>query len=303
MDGGWGTPARADAWAASGRAALSLPRGVEHHPAAALAARDVKRHQPAGGPFNFPLQRNAPKHIMHRNAPKLRGRDMGRPPIGKRAMSNTERSRRRRQRLRDGATKPATKPSAADADEIVALKTRIGELEAEVARLMTENTRLRRISPTTPSVAARARPARDDAPASPNRLRKFIRMLSSSTDQDVLNSAHALDRGLRAIGKDLHALADLTKQWDAEITKQHPPKPKPIHWPDVEAVITKFVDGKTKIRTNDVLRVVHAEVPGTLVMLEIVPAYVDRCLRRLGFTAGSSGLTYTRAAAAKRGQA
>jgi hypothetical protein len=49
---------------------------------------------------------------------------MGRKPIGKRAMTSTERSRRHRGKR---AGKPATKSSAA-------LEARIVELEAELAR-------------------------------------------------------------------------------------------------------------------------------------------------------------------------
>jgi hypothetical protein len=57
----------------------------------------------------------------------------GRPPLGDRAMSSTERSRRRRDRLRaKPATKYATKPSGTDADAIAPLKARIRELETEL---------------------------------------------------------------------------------------------------------------------------------------------------------------------------
>jgi hypothetical protein len=67
---------------------------------------------------------------------------MGRPPIGKQAMTSTERSWRRRARLRadQPATKYATKLDAAAAEriaeleqELVHAKARIAELEQELS--------------------------------------------------------------------------------------------------------------------------------------------------------------------------
>jgi hypothetical protein len=57
---------------------------------------------------------------------------MGRPPIGLSPMSSTERSRRRREQLKQGATEPATKPHAtkpATEPEAEAYRRRIAELE------------------------------------------------------------------------------------------------------------------------------------------------------------------------------
>jgi hypothetical protein len=60
---------------------------------------------------------------------------MGRPPIGKHAMSAAERQRRHRAQFRD--TKPVTKPTAPQPDErdreIAALKARVAELERQLA--------------------------------------------------------------------------------------------------------------------------------------------------------------------------
>jgi hypothetical protein len=61
---------------------------------------------------------------------------MGRPPIGKHAMSGAERQRRYFAKLLDGkssVTKPA-KPDNAKDQEIAVLKARIRDLEAELAR-------------------------------------------------------------------------------------------------------------------------------------------------------------------------
>jgi hypothetical protein len=56
---------------------------------------------------------------------------MGRPPIGKRAMTNTERSRRYRAGL---ATKPKSSPIANE-HEVAQLKVRIAKLEQELLQL------------------------------------------------------------------------------------------------------------------------------------------------------------------------
>ena len=69
---------------------------------------------------------------------------MGRPPIGKVAMTGAERTRL--YRLKHGTAKPVTKsvtkPSSAGSAAPAQAKARIAELEAEVARLTTENVQL-----------------------------------------------------------------------------------------------------------------------------------------------------------------
>ena len=70
---------------------------------------------------------------------------MGRPPIGKIAMTDAERMRR--YRAKHPVTKPVTKPSAADTadsalkQELATAKARIRELEAELARKPSAATR------------------------------------------------------------------------------------------------------------------------------------------------------------------
>jgi hypothetical protein len=60
---------------------------------------------------------------------------MGRPPIGKQAMSGAERQRRYLDRLLAGKSS-ATKPKGPDSRDRETFKARIAELEAEVARLL-----------------------------------------------------------------------------------------------------------------------------------------------------------------------
>jgi predicted RNase H-like nuclease (RuvC/YqgF family) len=74
---------------------------------------------------------------------------MGRPPLGEKAMSSTERSHRRRERLRANAPpKPVHAFDAAEADK---LTREIERLRAEIERLRQENARL-----TAALAAARA---------------------------------------------------------------------------------------------------------------------------------------------------
>ena len=64
---------------------------------------------------------------------------MGRPPIGRMAMSSTERVRRYRERRADRAeTKLETKHDAAMEREITSLKARIAELEVRNCKLELE---------------------------------------------------------------------------------------------------------------------------------------------------------------------
>lgn len=67
---------------------------------------------------------------------------MGRPPIGKRAMTTAERTRRHRLK-HGGAARPAERTYPPPlADEAAALRSQLQERDAEVARLKAENARL-----------------------------------------------------------------------------------------------------------------------------------------------------------------
>jgi hypothetical protein len=63
---------------------------------------------------------------------------MGRPPIGKIAMTAAERVAKHR--ASKAVTKPVTKPSAADNAALVAARARISELEAELAKAKAPST-------------------------------------------------------------------------------------------------------------------------------------------------------------------
>jgi hypothetical protein len=205
---------------------------------------------------------------------------MGRPPIGKRAMTSTERSRRYRAGL---ATKPtATKPSA---DANAELKRRIRELEARIRELESEDAGAEKPVPIPSRVHVK--------PSGPQELRgnvgKMIRMLGSPEDGVVLAAARALART-----KDLHALAQVAEAWEKQQIGQQPvKKPVQINWPIVEEFVGRFTAGKKQLRFGQVLVAVHAEIPATREHQEGTWVYIQGCLQRLGFKPSSSGLTWT----------
>jgi hypothetical protein len=234
---------------------------------------------------------------------------MGRPPIGKVAMTATERSHRFRAKQR--AEQPATKRNESDAATIAALNARIAELEAfqstlagDVVAVLEEKNR--RIAELESKLAQRAKtPApsakqTDTRPATEDRgnAGKLIRRLGgASAPSEILAAARAL-----AKSTDLHELAEVwEKHWQKK-NKHKPPKPKPIDWPQVEAAIRRYADGKTNLKINDLLRSVFAKIPGLREASHAEPSflgYIRGCLHHLGFTASRSGLTYDRDAATR----
>jgi hypothetical protein len=219
---------------------------------------------------------------------------MGRPPIGKVAMTATERSHRFRakQRAKQPATKPAkpaTKLSVADAATIAALKTRNRELEADVARLTAELSKQQSLRRESRGITIKHTKTGDDA-----RHMMLIRQLGDTTS-DRSKAVKALANELQAIGKDFNDLAEATAPWLKEAA-QRPSKPKPIDWKAVEAAIARFTEGKSKVNTDAVWRAIVADVPALKDQDQQHAAhYLFRCLRRLGFTANRTGQTYARA--------
>ena len=62
-------------------------------------------------------------------------------------------------------------------------------------------------------------------PADSDRIGKFIRMLGSSADAEVLKAARDLVSELKADGFDLHTLA---AAWETERERQRGPRPTPL---------------------------------------------------------------------------
>lgn len=147
----------------------------------------------------------------------------------------------------------------------------------------------------------RARPTRA---ADPDQIRKLIRHLSSDNANEVFAAAQALVRALASVGKDVHDLADLTKQWDAEVAAQRlqePKGPDPIDWPLVERIITRFAEGKTRFTVDRVMRAVITEIPEVDKRRGAerfaLGGFARRCLIRLGFSMSRSGLSCERKSA------
>ena len=129
--------------------------------------------------------------------------------------------------------------------------------------------------------------------ADSDRIGKFIRMLGSSADAEVLKAARDLASELKADGFDLHTLA---AAWETERERQRGPRPtplSPVDWVEVETAITRYADGKTTMKMSAVLRAVHTAVPAIEAdrpeseRVEVnngVILYVISTLRGLGFT-------------------
>ena len=225
---------------------------------------------------------------------------MGRPPIGKTAMSATERSRRYRAGLatkpdaakpdaakpdatkhaaKPDATKHATKPDAtstADA-ELAAAKARIRELEATLAK------------------AHRVAAVPADGKMSAQTF-KLLCSLDAPEDGVVLNAARALVRNLKASGSDLRTLSDAL---EAEWKKTQQPKERPVtvDYTVVDGAIDRSIAGREKVTFDRVWKAIVAAVP--VLDKGGPPArhaieYTHRRLQRLGFTASNSMRSFQR---------
>jgi hypothetical protein len=216
---------------------------------------------------------------------------MGRPPIGKVAMSGAERMRRLR--AKHPVTKPVTKPASADSAR---LEARIRKLEDENANLRDENAKLRARAETRSTsdggALAAAEGAKHQRPEKfkqdkddDNRISKLIRRLDSPEDNAVLKTARSLVSELQTDGKNLQFLSDLFhQQWKKE-NAERPTKPKPIDYSQIEAIVRRYTDGKTKVNIEAVVTAIFAEVPAWRGQLGRDGAkYIERCMQRRGFT-------------------
>jgi hypothetical protein len=207
---------------------------------------------------------------------------MGRPPIGKIAMTGAERLRKFRDKQR--AQRPVTKRNPADI-------AHIRQLEAENARLRAELTQAQanRFTPPETEPGAQAKP-----PATPTNSAasgKLIRMLGSSNDGEALNAARML-----AKSADLHTLAEI---WEKHLAQQPKPKgkPKPVDWPALEEAILAYAKGRTNLTMNNVMKAAYAAVPAAKDIGDggrAVAICIKHRLVNLGFILSKSGMSYTR---------
>jgi hypothetical protein len=226
---------------------------------------------------------------------------MGRPPIGKVAMTGAERTRL--YRLRRGPAKPAPKSDAhaalkaenaalkaaieklkAQGDGNAALRARIAELEMQLAH------------ERSAQAAAEAEPSKPGGnEAMGKRVFKLVLRLDSPNDNEALLAARKLVRELKAIGSDLRTLAAaLETEWEKQ-QKAKPAPPPPIDFSEVEAAVKRYAADRTTVNFNRMWRALKAEVPALDVHRgRNVAHYLMGCLRRLGFAGSSSNLTWHR---------
>jgi hypothetical protein len=234
---------------------------------------------------------------------------MGRPPIGKVAMTNTERSRRRRAALAasphatkptEPATKPyvteppahATKPGPDPRDaEIARLTREVAQAKARIAELERERAERTAVPQAKSPDEARGRPVKREL------IGKFIRMIGDPSENEARLAGERLVGALAASKDTRHALADL---WDqhCEAERKRPTMPQPIDWPKIEATLVAYADGKTKLGMNAVLKAVKAAEPAADRQdregNQVIHHHIILVLQRLGFTLSASGLTFHR---------
>jgi hypothetical protein len=128
-----------------------------------------------------------------------------------------------------------------------------------------------------------------------NRIKKFIRMLASATDAEVLMAARGLTVALQADGKDFNDLADLTDRWPAA----QPARPRAtFDFIELQKIVERFADGKAKVTRKQLWRAVVADKPeldayDAVQARREVSGYVIRHLSSLGFKR-TSEMTWTR---------
>jgi hypothetical protein len=226
---------------------------------------------------------------------------MGRPPIGKVAMTNTERSRRRRAGLATtrAAPKPATKPDAPKppepatkppGPEIAWFKSRIVELEAKERAMKARIAELEALPAAKPATAApeRVKLGMDDYNKLVRRLHPDAwAYLNDETLTDALKEAFQIHQRLFEPVK--------------EAAQRE--RKRPVDWREVENALKAYAEGKTKVTMNKLFAAVYAQVPhlkgseeggrGGENTYSFIARYL---MRSLGFTASRSGLTYERTA-------
>jgi hypothetical protein len=246
---------------------------------------------------------------------------MGRPPLGKQAMSDAE--RQRRHRAAHPVTKPVTKPAAQAAAQaaaeiaalkaqIASLKARIAELDrdnvalkARIAELETEIARLRvgagrgDAAPAANGSGPRAGAARGDAAPAANssgpnaQISKFIRHLGNANQVEAEVAARKLVSGLAASESDRHTLAELWEKHCEKQARQRPPRPEPVDWPEVKRAVKRYAEFKTKVNINNVHKAIRTQMPALTGGTNTFN-YLIRCLEELGFVVKRGQWTYER---------
>jgi hypothetical protein len=245
---------------------------------------------------------------------------VGRPTIGKLAMTSTERSRRYRAGLaaKPAATKPAepaTKRSpspgsattlydvlsgyteAVTRPELIAenaqLKARIAELEQERDHYNQEIARLQACI-----AKLEALPATKPATAAPERIKLSIEHYKTLVrrihpDNWAYLKDETLTKALTEAFQVLEELFEPVKQ-DTERTRK-----RPVDWSAVELIVKTYAEGKTRVTTNGILRAIYARMPTLKEDADWgqTISYARRILRSLDFRRSLTGDSFERAAA------
>jgi uncharacterized small protein (DUF1192 family) len=237
---------------------------------------------------------------------------MGRPPIGKSAMTDAERMRRYRLKHGKGkpVTKPVTKPAGPDHDvlvqELAQARARIADAAAEIAVLKAELARERKQREAAEAKHLKPGGNVDDEAAAGGpmgkKVFKILLKLDDANDNTVLVAARKLVGDLKASGSDLRTLADaMGAAWEKE-QKAKPAPPPDIDFSAVEDAITRYTADRTTVNFNRMWKAVVVEVPaldkavraGHRDSGEHIVRYFQGYLGRLGFTGSSSGRTWSR---------
>jgi hypothetical protein len=163
----------------------------------------------------------------------------------------------------------------------------------EIARLRAEIDGLKATIATLTAIKPHERHVESGIDGMSRQTFKLLLKLDSSSDSEVVASARALVGKLKAAGSDLRVLADaLGKDWDKQ--KAKPAPPPSIDYAAIEAAIIRYTEGRATVQRNKLWKAVMATVPGADGPGRIPSDYMDRLLRRLGFTMSGSGLTFHR---------
>jgi hypothetical protein len=260
---------------------------------------------------------------------------MGRKPIGVRAMSHAERTRRWREK--HGLNKPVTNTASAAskdaqaeiaalkaeiaalkrappprADSAEALEARIRELEAALAHERKGKARLdRQIEQRVNEEVRRRIDAADDFVREDNKrlsqenlaLQRIVGqrgVFTKTQFRQMVMLCHPDDPLSDEVRAELLQLLlkNETKLVSAAAAPAKPAPPPPIDYEAVKAAVEAYAADRTTITLNGIWKALVAGMPALDKHRGHGPhaiEYVIRCLHRLGFTGSESGKTWQRA--------
>lgn len=235
---------------------------------------------------------------------------MGRPPIGKVAMTSAERVARWREK-HGIVTKPAGPDHAALVKALAAARARIAELEASTgAEHFTDKTKLRlddairihkarldkQFKQRVYAEVRRRIDAADDATRASNKeLRQKVFDLESMLGRRAVFTETQYREMLMLCHPDSSASAVTKARLLQVLVEKKKALAKPsISWPKVEAAIKDYTADKTTVTFTNVWKAVEKAVPGISEVGDTVSPYIRGCLGSLGFTANKSGMMWAR---------